>query len=214
MEFKNKKILVCGMARSGIAAAKILCELGAKVTATDLKNEIEIEKNFFSNEKFFCDEKKFSHEEKNLSDDEKNSNDKKNFSDDEKNFSNDKKNFSNDKKNFSNDKKNFSNDKKNFSDAEKFFFLDGKKIIFRLGEDPVNFFHEFEHIIISPGISINAPFVKKARATGIPVWGEAELAYNLCPCPIIAITGTNGKTTVTTLVGEILKKFFTQKNVV
>ena len=36
----------------------------------------------------------------------------------------------------------------------------------------------------------------------IPVWSEIELGYVLCSCPIVAITGTNGKTTTTTLVGE------------
>ena len=76
----------------------------------------------------------------------------------------------------------------------------------RLGEDPINFITQFELIIISPGISVYTDFVKKAEAAGIPVWGETELAYRLCPCEMIAITGTNGKTTVTTLVGEILKK--------
>jgi len=76
----------------------------------------------------------------------------------------------------------------------------------RLGEDPIGFVAEFELVIISPGISVYAPFVEKATELGIPVWGEAELAYRLCPCPMIAITGTNGKTTVTTLVGEILKQ--------
>jgi UDP-N-acetylmuramoylalanine--D-glutamate ligase len=61
-------------------------------------------------------------------------------------------------------------------------------------------------LIISPGISVYLPFIEKAKALGIPVWGEMELAYRLCPCPVIAITGTNGKTTVTTLVGEIMRK--------
>jgi UDP-N-acetylmuramoylalanine--D-glutamate ligase len=81
-----------------------------------------------------------------------------------------------------------------------------KNISLRLGETPNDFVNEFDLIIISPGISVYAPFVEKAKSFGIPVWGEAELAYRLCPCPMIAITGTNGKTTVTTLVGEILKR--------
>jgi UDP-N-acetylmuramoylalanine--D-glutamate ligase len=73
-------------------------------------------------------------------------------------------------------------------------------------EDPIGFVHEYELVIISPGISVYAPFVAKAQELGIPVWGEAELAYRLCPCPMLAITGTNGKTTVTTLVGEIMSR--------
>lgn len=127
--FENKKFLVCGMARSGQAAALVLRQLGALVTASDAKTEINWD----------------------------------------------------------------------YNPAEKGISL-------RLGENPEDFVAEFEHIIISPGISVYAPFVKKAQAAGIPVWGEAELAYRLCPCDMVAITGTNGKTTVTTLVGEILKK--------
>jgi len=76
----------------------------------------------------------------------------------------------------------------------------------RLGQDPSDFVDEFDLVIISPGISVNAPFVQKAKSLGITVWGETELAFRLCPCPMLAITGTNGKTTVTTLVGEILKR--------
>ena len=79
-------------------------------------------------------------------------------------------------------------------------------ILLRLGEKPDAFVTEFELVIISPGISVYADFIKKATAAGIEVWGEAELAYRLCPCDMIAITGTNGKTTVTTLVGEIMRK--------
>jgi len=75
-----------------------------------------------------------------------------------------------------------------------------------LGKEPDDIVGDFDLIIISPGISVYAAFVQKAEKLGITVWGEAELAYRLCPCPMIAITGTNGKTTVTTLVGEILKQ--------
>ena len=75
-----------------------------------------------------------------------------------------------------------------------------------LGKNPDDIVQNFDLIIISPGISIYTEFVQKAEHLGIPVWGEAELAYRLCPCYMVAITGTNGKTTVTTLVGEILKK--------
>ena len=74
-----------------------------------------------------------------------------------------------------------------------------------LGKKPDDIVQIYDLVIISPGISVYAPFVKKAESLGIPIWGEVELAYRLCPCPMVAITGTNGKTTVTTLVGEILK---------
>lgn len=62
-----------------------------------------------------------------------------------------------------------------------------------------------ELIVISPGIHLDVPVVKQAAAKGIPVISEIELAYRLLAKPIIAITGTNGKTTTTTLIGELLK---------
>jgi UDP-N-acetylmuramoylalanine--D-glutamate ligase len=60
-------------------------------------------------------------------------------------------------------------------------------------------------IVLSPGIPLDAEVVIWARKRAIPFIGEIELAFRFCPCPIIAITGTNGKTTVTTLLGEIFK---------
>lgn len=61
-------------------------------------------------------------------------------------------------------------------------------------------------IVISPGVPLNIPILKKADALNIPIISEIELAYNFCPCPIIAIGGTNGKTTTTTLLGKVFKK--------
>jgi len=124
--YKNKKILVCGMAKSGQSVARLLVEMGAAVTVQDRKKEIE-------------------------------------------------------------------------------WAYPPQGFNFHLGQDPDEIIEEFDLIIISPGISVYAPFVQKAGKLGVPVWGEAEFAYRLCPCPMVAITGTNGKTTVTTLVGDILK---------
>jgi len=128
--FNGKQVLVCGMAKSGQSAAKLLVEMGAHVTVQDMKHEKEID---------------WAYDPKSAS------------------------------------------------------------IKTYLGQNPDDIVGNFDLIIISPGITVYAPFVKKAQTLGIPVWGEAELAYRLCPCPMVAITGTNGKTTVTTLVGEILK---------
>jgi UDP-N-acetylmuramoylalanine--D-glutamate ligase len=59
-------------------------------------------------------------------------------------------------------------------------------------------------IVVSPGVPVNAASLVQARALGEPVIGEIELAAQFLSGPIVAITGSNGKTTTTTLVGEIL----------
>src|ERR1700740_93526 len=58
--------------------------------------------------------------------------------------------------------------------------------------------------VSSPGVPVDAPPLVQARASGEPVIGEIELAAQYLPGPIVAITGSNGKTTTTTLTGEIL----------
>ena len=64
---------------------------------------------------------------------------------------------------------------------------------------------EIEKIIISPGVPLTIPVIKAAYAQGIPVCSEVEATYQMTGTPFVAITGTNGKTTTTTLVGEIFK---------
>jgi UDP-N-acetylmuramoylalanine--D-glutamate ligase len=63
-----------------------------------------------------------------------------------------------------------------------------------------------DYIILSPGVPIDAPIVKLAREKQIKILSEIEIAFDQCEAPIVAITGTNGKTTTTTLVGEIFKR--------
>ncbi|MDP2212180.1 MAG: UDP-N-acetylmuramoyl-L-alanine--D-glutamate ligase [Candidatus Aquicultor sp.] len=58
-------------------------------------------------------------------------------------------------------------------------------------------------VVVSPGVPSRVPLLLAARNLGLPVWSEIELAYRLTDKPIIAITGTNGKTTTTTLIGEV-----------
>lgn len=60
-------------------------------------------------------------------------------------------------------------------------------------------------LVLSPGVSVYIPLVEAARRRGVTVMSEIEVAYRLTKAPIVAITGTNGKTTTTTLTGEILK---------
>ncbi|MDR1539897.1 MAG: UDP-N-acetylmuramoyl-L-alanine--D-glutamate ligase [Clostridiales bacterium] len=133
MDFNHKKVLVCGIARSGVAAAKLLKDLGAEVTLQDLKIRDKIEINLDEMEK------------------------------------------------------------------------SGFEIY--VGKNPDDIIDDFDLAVISPGISVYLPFVEKALKLGIPVWGEIELAYSLCPCPVIAVTGTNGKTTTTSLIGDIVKRY-------
>jgi len=65
-------------------------------------------------------------------------------------------------------------------------------------------FHGQDLIVVSPGVPVDAPPLAQARALGETVIGEIELAARFLPGPIIAITGSNGKTTTTMLVGEIM----------
>ena len=71
-----------------------------------------------------------------------------------------------------------------------------------LGEDALS---SSQLMVISPGIPVDAPFTDVVRNAGIPIWSEIELAYHYGKGKIPAITGTNGKTTTTALVGEIVK---------
>ncbi len=67
-------------------------------------------------------------------------------------------------------------------------------------------FTEADLVIISPGVPLTIPPVAAARAAGVPVMGEMELAARYVRTPIVAVTGTNGKTTTTALLGEMLKR--------
>ncbi|MBQ7614988.1 MAG: UDP-N-acetylmuramoyl-L-alanine--D-glutamate ligase [Butyrivibrio sp.] len=66
----------------------------------------------------------------------------------------------------------------------------------------------------SPAVPLDSPTVMRIKAKEIPIWSEIELAYNFSKGKMVAITGTNGKTTTTTLVGEIMKAHFNSVYVV
>ncbi|MBO5330117.1 MAG: UDP-N-acetylmuramoyl-L-alanine--D-glutamate ligase [Anaerotignum sp.] len=134
MEYNGKKALVCGMARSGIAAAKLLKKLGAEVTLQDMKKREDI--------------------------------------------------------------------------AADVLNLENEGIVLYTGANPDDIACEQDIIVLSPGIPCDLPFIAAAEAAGVSVISEVELAYTLTKCPITAITGTNGKTTTTTLTGEIMKAVY------
>ena len=128
----GKRVLIAGMARSGIAAAQLLCREGARVTVNDQKPR----------EAF----------------------------------------------------------------GDKLDALKGLPVAFRLGEDGLEALLEKDLLVISPGVPIDAPIVKRARELGVPVTGEMEMASQIIKGSLIAVTGTNGKTTTVSLLGAIFKE--------
>lgn len=77
-----------------------------------------------------------------------------------------------------------------------------------LGSIPEGLLDTIDLLILSPGVPTDIDFVIRAKNKNIPVWGEIELAYCFSKGKIVGITGTNGKTTTTTLVGQIMKTYF------
>ncbi|QSE76248.1 UDP-N-acetylmuramoyl-L-alanine--D-glutamate ligase [Lactococcus taiwanensis] len=129
-KFKDQKVLVLGLARSGMAAALVLNELGAIVTVNDGKP--------------FAENK----------------------------------------------------------EAQR-LLEEGIKVI--TGSHPIDLLDEdFALMVKNPGIRYDNPMVERAEALHIPVITEVELAYLISEAPIIGITGTNGKTTTTTLIADML----------
>lgn len=60
-----------------------------------------------------------------------------------------------------------------------------------------------DQLVVSPGVAVATPFVAKARARGLPVFGDIELFARVVRAPIVGVTGSNGKSTVTTLLGRM-----------
>ena len=131
MNYDQKKVLVVGMARSGVAAAQLLRASGAVVTVNDSKPESEL--------------------------------------------------------------------------GDQLKSLEGLKLERHFGCGAMDLLEGKDCMVISPGIPDTAPFVRKAREMGIYVIGELELASQLSRGTLIAVSGTNGKTTTVSLLGEIFK---------
>ncbi|MDL2237346.1 UDP-N-acetylmuramoyl-L-alanine--D-glutamate ligase [Christensenellaceae bacterium OttesenSCG-928-K19] len=132
MDYKDKKVLVVGMARSGAAATKLLNDLGADVTIYDLKTKEQLPEDVCA-------------------------------------------------------------------------ILEGLHYHDMLGNDPLDIIEQMDVLVLSPGVPLGLPFIQKAYELGKKVIAEIELGYSASKADFIAITGTNGKTTTTSLVGEIFK---------
>lgn len=130
MDLKDKRVLVVGLGKSGVASALFLKSRGARVTVSDSKPEAELRSEILP--------------------------------------------------------------------------LLEQGIAVETGGHGDRTFRGQDLIVVSPGVPFDAPQLEQARSLGEPVIGEVELAANFLPGPIVAITGANGKTTTTTLAGEII----------
>ena len=83
--------------------------------------------------------------------------------------------------------------------------LAGLPIQYRLGGQDLNWLQGVDMVVPSPGVPMNNLLLQEAGERGVEIISEIELAYRFLSLPLIAITGTNGKSTTTTLIGEIVK---------
>ncbi|MCX5712289.1 MAG: Mur ligase family protein [Candidatus Omnitrophica bacterium] len=80
-----------------------------------------------------------------------------------------------------------------------------KDISVELGKHSKEFFKGRDFIIVSPGVAAGSQPILLSKEYGIPVLSEIEAAWLLCPATVIAVTGSGGKTTVTTLIGKVIQ---------
>lgn len=90
---------------------------------------------------------------------------------------------------------------------------EGSRAVCISGELPVETERSVEKAVLSPGVPTDIPLVKRLKAAGAQILGEIELGYLAEQGRVVAITGTNGKTTTTTLVGEIMKAHYGEEKV-
>jgi UDP-N-acetylmuramoylalanine--D-glutamate ligase len=82
----------------------------------------------------------------------------------------------------------------------------GLKLEYSFGEDYLKRLRGFDVVFRTPGMRYDLPEILKAKADGAEVTSEMELFFELCPAPILAVTGSDGKTTTTTLIYNILRE--------
>lgn len=96
-------------------------------------------------------------------------------------------------------------DNRNTPATERFRGMLSAGIMVEAGAHSDAFLLGRDMIVVSPGVPFNAPPLARARAAGIPCVGEIEIGWMLSAAPVIAVTGSNGKTTVTTLIGKVIE---------
>ncbi|HQE17203.1 MAG TPA: Mur ligase family protein, partial [Aggregatilineales bacterium] len=84
--------------------------------------------------------------------------------------------------------------------------LDGLPIQYVLGDHPMHLLTRTDLVCLSGGVPLDIPIVKEARKRGIPLSNDAQLFMERCPCHVIGITGSAGKTTTTALVGKMCEE--------
>jgi UDP-N-acetylmuramoylalanine--D-glutamate ligase len=80
------------------------------------------------------------------------------------------------------------------------------RVIIEAGGHTKAFIQDSDYVVLSPGVRLDVLPVKWAKERPIEVMGEVEFAFRLAPCPVVAVTGSNGKTTTSTVIAEILKR--------
>ena len=99
-----------------------------------------------------------------------------------------------------------SNEKLTMEEAEK-KLTEGVKADIYIGTLPDEAAKKAELVVVSPGVPTDTPLIDSFRERNVPIWSEIELAYHSAKGKLIAITGTNGKTTTTALTGQIMKDY-------
>ena len=91
---------------------------------------------------------------------------------------------------------------------------DGAGVRVCLGQLEPKMLADISLAVLSPGVPTDLPEVERIRQQNIPIWGEVELAYQMGKGRVLAVTGTNGKTTTTAMLGKIMADYLPQVYVV